>query len=641
MTLVVTHAQVAGTGADPDAIVDGADWDANHTLAGQASLAQGGTGSDLSATGGTGQVLKQDSAGAVVTVGTVAASEIASPAALTKTDDTNVTLTLGGTPTTALLRATSLTLGWTGTLASGRLNSNVVQSVVNDTNVTGSISAQALTLGWTGTLAAARLNSSVVQAITNDTNITGSITAQNLTLGWTGTLAETRGGTGQSTYAQGDLLYSSASNTLAKLAKNTTATRYLSNTGTSNNPAWAQVDLSNGVTGTLVVSNGGSGVASATAYAVLCGGTTSTGAFQSIASVGTSGHVLTSNGAGALPTFQAAVGGSGGGAAFNNRLINPNGQVWQRQNTGAAAITDDTYVFDRWYGLTQSAGVTASQVTLAEDGTPYMMRLSQANASAQRFGIAQIIEYLHCVDMRAQGVVLSARVRMSATTTLRYAILEWTGTSDSVTSDFVLDWTNGTFTAGNFFTTTSTTVTSTGSTSLTANTLTNISLTGTVSSSANNVVVIFWTDSTQAQNVTLDIAKVQLEIGSTASTFSPRSYVDDYHMCMRYYQKSFTYATAPAQNLTIFDGAVVTVTATTSAGSGAETIKFIPPMRASPTVTTYNTNAADANWWDANASASRTVASANTTEKGMRLVVNAVTSAGAQHFIQWQAVSEL
>lgn len=41
-------------------------------------------------------------------------------AALTKTDDTNVTLTLGGTPTSALLKATSLTLGWTGTLAATR-----------------------------------------------------------------------------------------------------------------------------------------------------------------------------------------------------------------------------------------------------------------------------------------------------------------------------------------------------------------------------------------------------------------------------------------------------------------------------------------------------------------------------------------
>lgn len=41
--------------------------------------------------------------------------------ALTKTDDTNVTLTLGGTPSTALLQATSLTLGWTGRLATSRV----------------------------------------------------------------------------------------------------------------------------------------------------------------------------------------------------------------------------------------------------------------------------------------------------------------------------------------------------------------------------------------------------------------------------------------------------------------------------------------------------------------------------------------
>ena len=36
--------------------------------------------------------------------------------ALTRVNDTNVTLTLGGSPTTALLNATSITAGWTGTL---------------------------------------------------------------------------------------------------------------------------------------------------------------------------------------------------------------------------------------------------------------------------------------------------------------------------------------------------------------------------------------------------------------------------------------------------------------------------------------------------------------------------------------------
>jgi len=65
---------------------------------------------------------------------------------------------------------------------------------------------------------------------------------------------------------------------------------------------------------TIAVNKGGTGVTSTTAYAVLCGGTTGTNPLQSIASVGTAGQVLTSNGAGNLPTFQAAAGGSAGWA---------------------------------------------------------------------------------------------------------------------------------------------------------------------------------------------------------------------------------------------------------------------------------------------------------------------------------------
>lgn len=66
--------------------------------------------------------------------------------------------------------------------------------------------------------------------------------------------------------------------------------------------------------GTLGVANGGTGKTSVTAYGVLLGGTTSTGAFQS-AAVGTSGQVLTSNGAGAAPTMQDASGVTGGTAS--------------------------------------------------------------------------------------------------------------------------------------------------------------------------------------------------------------------------------------------------------------------------------------------------------------------------------------
>lgn len=72
--------------------------------------------------------------------------------------------------------------------------------------------------------------------------------------------------------------------------------------GTVTNGTWSATDVA--------VDSGGTGRSSHTAYAVLCGGTTTTAAQQSIASVGTSGQVLTSNGAGALPTMQDAAGGS-------------------------------------------------------------------------------------------------------------------------------------------------------------------------------------------------------------------------------------------------------------------------------------------------------------------------------------------
>lgn len=79
------------------------------------------------------------------------------------------------------------------------------------------------------------------------------------TINFNGTLGVTNGGTGLNSLSQGDLIYGSAANTFSALAKNTNATRYVSNTGASNNPAWAQVDLSNGVTGNLPVGNLNSG----------------------------------------------------------------------------------------------------------------------------------------------------------------------------------------------------------------------------------------------------------------------------------------------------------------------------------------------------------------------------------------------
>ena len=56
---------------------------------------------------------------------------------------------------------------------------------------------------------------------------------------------------------QGDLLYGSSTDLLAALAKNSSSTRYLSNTGINNDPNWAQINLADGVTGVLPSANGG------------------------------------------------------------------------------------------------------------------------------------------------------------------------------------------------------------------------------------------------------------------------------------------------------------------------------------------------------------------------------------------------
>ena len=62
------------------------------------------------------------------------------PAALTKVNDTNVTLTLGGSPSNALLQGVSLTLGWTGTLADSRISSASVWNAKEPTITPGTVS---------------------------------------------------------------------------------------------------------------------------------------------------------------------------------------------------------------------------------------------------------------------------------------------------------------------------------------------------------------------------------------------------------------------------------------------------------------------------------------------------------------------
>lgn len=118
----------------------------------------------------------------------------------------------------------------------------------------------------------------------------------------------------------------------------------------------------------VTVAQGGTGLATATAYAVICGGTTGTGAFQSIAGVGTSGQVLTSNGAGALPTFQDGGAAWTGITAGSGVATTSNGDssiVYQTAQTTASRLS--------WRFTESLAGVST--------GTPVLLQVDTVAAS--------------------------------------------------------------------------------------------------------------------------------------------------------------------------------------------------------------------------------------------------------------------
>ena len=83
-------------------------------------------------------------------------------------------------------------------------------------------------------------------------------------------LPATSGGTGQSSYAVGDLLYASSTTALSKLADVATGNALISG-GVNTAPSWGKIGLTTHVSGTLPVANGGTGVTSFTAGQILYG----------------------------------------------------------------------------------------------------------------------------------------------------------------------------------------------------------------------------------------------------------------------------------------------------------------------------------------------------------------------------------
>jgi hypothetical protein len=80
-------------------------------------------------------------------------------------------------------------------------------------------------------------------------------------IGWK-VVPATAGGTGQTSYAVGDLLYANTTTTLAKLADVATGNALISG-GVSTAPSWGKIGLTTHVSGVLPVANGGTNASTA------------------------------------------------------------------------------------------------------------------------------------------------------------------------------------------------------------------------------------------------------------------------------------------------------------------------------------------------------------------------------------------
>lgn len=219
--------------------------------------------------------------------GQVTASDIQSGLALTKADDTNVTLTLGGTPATALLQAVTLTLGWTGTLSIAR----------------GGTGAATATAAYDNLSPNTTLGDITYHNGTDNVRLAGNTTTTKQFL------AQTGNGTVSAAPAWSTIAGTDITGAALTATNDTNVTVTLG--GNAATALLRAASITIGWSGTLAVARGGTGAASFTAFMPLAGGTTTTGAVQSISAGTTTGQALLYQGAAALPSFGAIALGGG------------------------------------------------------------------------------------------------------------------------------------------------------------------------------------------------------------------------------------------------------------------------------------------------------------------------------------------
>jgi len=198
---------------------------------------------------------------------------------------------------------------------------------------------------------------------------------------------------------------------------------------------------------------------------------------------------------------------------FKNRIINGQMQIAQRNTTGtsgsSAPTTSPTYPsLDRWYAYATGATVTVAQVAGASAVKNNLQVTGAASVTA--VGIGQRIEQLNSYDLAGSTATLSVNISNSLLTTVT-----WTA-SYATSAD---TWSAKTQIATGTFTVTST--------------YTNYNAQITVPSAATTGIEILFTVGAQTSG-TWVIGNVQLEKGSTATSFDYRDYGTELFLCQRY-----------------------------------------------------------------------------------------------------------
>jgi hypothetical protein len=257
---------------------------------------------------------------------------------------------------------------------------------------------------------------------------------------------------------------------------------------------------------------------------------------------------------------------------LKNRIINGAFAVDQRNAGASQTITGGAsplaFNCDRWQVRSQGANATVQQVVT---NNTYRMVFTGL-ASNSGVAASQSIEAINCADMAGRTVTLSLLAKSTSLTSL---------TLEAYYAN----------TTNTFGTWASPTVTSIGTQSVTISTTEAlVSYTFAVPSAATTGLQIRITSGALAATQTLTIGNVQLEVGSSATSFEWLPFGTQLALCQRYYEKSFDYGTVPA------NGPNTTTLATpygifsgysTNASPGGGNVFYKVTKRAIPTVTPY------------------------------------------------------